>query len=86
MTETPIFTSKIGDIQDLPRFPSIREASWMQVFVFLESMCGLSDSRTFYPQSRLPLCEKNEKKHEFFTFEPSLQEIQLKILTIRKLF
>ena len=47
MIKTPIFTSKIGDIQDLPRFPSIPEASWMQIFVFLQPMCGLSDSRTF---------------------------------------
>ena len=32
------FLSKIGDFQHIPRFHSIREASWMQIFGFLQPM------------------------------------------------
>ena len=45
---------------------------------------GLSDSRTSQPQRVKQ--EKHKKKHENLAFKPLLQEIQLKNLTIRKLF
>ena len=36
--KTHNFPLKIGDFQHLPRFRSIREAPWMQIFVFLQPM------------------------------------------------
>ena len=61
----------------------------MQIFVFLwfmlgQERSGLSDSRTSQPQRVKQ--EKHKKKHENLAFKPLLQEIQLKNLTIRKLF
>ena len=55
MIKTQNFPSKIGDFQRLPCFHSICEASWMQIFVFSQSMrhqerSGLSASKTFQPQ------------------------------------
>ena len=49
------FSSKIVNFQHLLRFRSIREAPWMQIFLFLQPIwhqerTGLSDSRTFQPQ------------------------------------
>ena len=61
----------------------------MQIFVFLQPMwrqeqSGLSDSGTLQPQGIKQ--EKHEKKHEIFAFKLLLEEIQLKNLTIRKIF
>ena len=55
MRKTGNFSSNIGDFQHLPRFRSIREAFWMQIFVFLQPMCRqewsvFSDYRTFLSQ------------------------------------
>ena len=49
------FPSKVDDFQHLPHFCSIRQALWMQIFVFFwpmwcQEQSGLSDSRTFQPQ------------------------------------
>ena len=83
--------SNIGDFQHLPRFRSIHEALKMQIFAFLQLMwcqeqSGLSDSRTFQSQGRGLNRKKTWEKHEILSFKPLLQAIQLKNLTIRKIF
>ena len=83
------FPSKIGNFQHLPRFRAICEATWIQIFVFLQPMWHQEQSdlcapRIFQPQGVKQ--KKYEKKHEILAFKLLLQEIWLKNLTSRKIF
>ena len=72
----------MGGFQHLPRFRSIREAPWMQIFVFFLAYVTTETKRSFWiwniPASRELSRENTRKNTKFLAFKLSLQEILLK--------
>ena len=74
----------------------MRQALWMQIFVFLQPMWhkGKEDVFLILEHSSLrnggrggeKKKKTHKKKHEILAFKPLLQETQLKNPTIRKIF